>query len=123
MVAIWFGQTKNFVGTKKIRKKLIHELKFLSSNIERVIKTNENFCKTAARTLKDHKHIFLLGSGLGEICAKEGALKIKELTYMHCQALATHNIGNSFFSYIKNHKDTCTFVIALDDESLKDTLT
>lgn len=34
--------------------------------------------------MKFSKHIYLLGTGLGEVVAKEGALKIKELTYTHC---------------------------------------
>jgi glucosamine 6-phosphate synthetase-like amidotransferase/phosphosugar isomerase protein len=42
-----------------------------------------------------------MGSGLAEIATKEGALKIKELTYTHCQALSlTSNLANSFYSYM-----------------------
>lgn len=43
-----------------------------------------DFAKLVAKELKSNKHIFLMGTGLGEIIAKEGALKIKELTYTHC---------------------------------------
>jgi glucosamine 6-phosphate synthetase-like amidotransferase/phosphosugar isomerase protein len=33
-------------------------------------------------------HMYVIGTfGLGEVAAREGSLKIKELTYMHCQAL------------------------------------
>jgi glucosamine 6-phosphate synthetase-like amidotransferase/phosphosugar isomerase protein len=62
--------------------------------------------------LKPHKHLFLLGSGLAEVAAKEGALKIKELTYLHCQALnLSANISNGFYSFLKAHPSPMIFVI------------
>ena len=41
------------------------------------------FSQRVVPVMKSAKHMFLLGQGLGEIAAKEGALKIKELTYIH----------------------------------------
>ena len=34
LVAVWFAQNKNFNATKKIRGKIINELKMLSANIK-----------------------------------------------------------------------------------------
>jgi glucosamine--fructose-6-phosphate aminotransferase (isomerizing) len=48
---------------------------------------------------KDQKHIFLLGSGLGEVISKEGSLKLKELTYKHCQAFSFENMSNGYYSF------------------------
>lgn len=42
------------------------------------------FSKIVINDIKHSKHVFLAGIGLGEISAKEGALKMKELTYLHC---------------------------------------
>lgn len=85
LVSLWFAQRKNFKHSKKIRAAIISELRFLSSNVQKVLEDCVDFSKKVARdTLKNYKHIYLLGTGLGEIVAKEGALKIKELTYTHC---------------------------------------
>lgn len=60
--------------------------------------------------------MFLLGLGLAECIAKEGSLKLKELTYKHCQAYSLTNSSNGYFNYAKNHKKTPTFMIILNDE-------
>lgn len=78
------------------------------------------FAKNCAHLLKDQAHIFLLGLGLGECVAKEGSLKLKELTYKHCQAYSLNNVGNGFFSYSKenttNGGGAFAFYIILEDE-------
>lgn len=66
--------------------------------------------------MKTSKHIYLVGTGLGEIVAKEGALKIKELTYQHCQCLNINNISNHFYNYLKMNPKTPVIFIVLDDQ-------
>ena len=66
--------------------------------------------------MKDQKHIFLVGLGLAECVAKEGSLKMKELTYKHCQAYSLDNVSNGFFSFSKQNPGTYAFFIVLDDE-------
>jgi len=57
-----------------------------------------------------------LGLGLGLTIAKEGSLKLKELTYKHCQAYGMDNCCNGYYNYARANKDTPTFVIILEDE-------
>lgn len=64
--------------------------------------------------MKTHKHILLFGAGLGEAVACEGALKMKELTYIHCQAFGLSDISGSVFSYAKLNGKTATIFIVLD---------
>lgn len=73
------------------------------------------FSKDVAEILKYEKHVFLLGSGLAECIAKEGSLKMKELTYKHCQAYSIDNISNGYFNYAKQHEGTPTFFIIVND--------
>lgn len=37
-----------------------------------------------SRTLSKSKAVLFLGEGLAQAVANEGALKMKELTYLHC---------------------------------------
>jgi glucosamine 6-phosphate synthetase-like amidotransferase/phosphosugar isomerase protein len=57
-----------------------------------------------------------LGDGLAQAVANEGSLKMKELTYLHCQCFPILNISNNFFGYINSTKHTvpCVFIV-LDD--------
>ena len=52
--------------------------------------------------------------------AKEGSLKLKELTYKHCQAYSLNNVSNGFFSYSKQRREqgegAYAFHIILEDE-------
>jgi len=113
LVALWFAHRRSYKQTKAQRASITKELRFLSGNLQTALDNSVDFSKYAVdRLLKGHKHLYLLGSGLGDIAAKEGALKIKELTYLHCQAINLANISNGgFFNYIKSHSTPMIFVI------------
>lgn len=69
-----------------------------------------------AKTMKGARHIFFCGGNdLTEQIAKEGALKMKELTYMHCQSLRIDNIGFSFFGYLKKNPNTNIIFLVTDN--------
>lgn len=81
---------------------MIFELHNLSSNFDKCIQTSSDFARNAALTLSKAKEIFFLGFGLGEAVACEGALKMKELTYLHCQCFNIRSISNHFYNYVRN---------------------
>mmetsp|Transcript_12771 Transcript_12771/g.9259 ORF Transcript_12771/g.9259 Transcript_12771/m.9259 type:complete len:155 (+) Transcript_12771:1386-1850(+) len=94
LVSLWFAQRKNFNATKKLRAQIMQELKFLSGNVKQVLTASGPFCRQVAPLFKDCAHLFLMSTGLGEVAAKEGALKLKELTYIHCQSIPITALGS-----------------------------
>ena len=84
LVSLWFSQRRSYNQTKRTRVQIIHELKALSQNMRHVLESVNDFSKRTAQLFKAEKHIMLFGEGLGEAVALEGALKMKELTYIHC---------------------------------------
>ena len=84
LITVWFAQKKNYKASKELRIKLCHELKELSGKVDHVVNNCEEFSKKVAKLFMNEKHVFLLGLGLSECVAKEGSLKMKELTYKHC---------------------------------------
>lgn len=99
---------------------MIHELKALAQNMRTVLERVNDFSKKVALQLKDHNSIMLFGDGLGEAVACEGALKMKELTYIHCQAFNISEISGSFFSFAKLNPGTAAIFVVLDsDEQAK----
>lgn len=72
-----------------------------------------DFSQHVSIELSKHKDILFLGHEIGEAVAAEGALKMKELTYLHCQSFNLMNIANNFFSFVKirNSAVPCIFVI------------
>jgi len=117
LVSLWFAQRKNYKGSKKLRATIISELRFLSANVQKVLEGCVDFSKAVAKQLRGAKHVYLVGTGLGEVVAKEGALKIKELTYVHCQCLALNNISNHFYNFLKKNPMTPVIFVVLDDHT------
>lgn len=55
-----------------------------------------------------------LGQGLAEAVAQEGCLKMKELTYLHCQAFAISSVANNLFAYAKVNPGMPAIFVVLD---------
>ena len=120
LIALWFAQNKNFNATKKLRSKIINELKMLSANMKKTLETINEKSQEIAKQLKNSKHIFFCGFGIAEYVAKEGALKMKEMTYLHCQSINLQTIGNNFYTYMVKYPRTPAIFIVLDSQKNKD---
>ena len=60
----------------------------------------EKKCKSICEYLKDKTSCFILGKGEMESIAHEGALKIKELSYLHCEAFSMTALKHGPFSLL-----------------------
>lgn len=58
-------------------------------------------CKKLAERLQDKEHIFLLGKGYGEPIALEGALKLKEMAYIHAEGYSGGALKHGPFALIE----------------------
>ncbi len=69
------------------RAKRINELSHLPGAVARVLTRLERI-ETVARSLRDSEHLLFLGRGLAFPTAMEGALKMKEISYIHAEGYA-----------------------------------
>ena len=53
-----------------------------------------------AEGLKNAEHLFYLGRGLDYSLAMEGSLKLKEISYIHCEAYAAGELKHGTISLI-----------------------
>lgn len=70
-----------------------------------------------AESISKKSMIFILGKGPGAAIAKEGALKIKELTYIHAEGFSAGEMKHGPLALIDPelpHSST-VILIALDD--------
>jgi glucosamine--fructose-6-phosphate aminotransferase (isomerizing) len=82
LIAVWFAQKKELNENK--RKDYIRDLRKLSHDIEQTLSQNETKIEDIIEKLfTNRNHCFLLGKGKSESVAKEGSLKIKEISYIH----------------------------------------
>lgn len=82
LVATWFAEKRDMEVNR--RRTLLEDLRRLPTNIQMTFGVREQ-CKAIAASLMNAEHLFVLGKGAGEPIAREGALKIKEITYLHAE--------------------------------------
>lgn len=111
MIAAWFSMHR---GTEVERRKhLIDELRRLPTLVKIALNTREA-CKEIAKTLVDAEHCFVLGKGACESIAREGALKIKEITYLHAEGYAGGALKHGPFALIV--ENTPVILCIFDDQ-------
>lgn len=85
--------------------------------IEKTIKTVNTFCKKIARRLGKAKDLYYEGYGISHPIALEGALKLKEITYRHCEGIFSSEFKHGPLSAIEKGFPVL-FVSAPNDGSL-----
>lgn len=86
LVALYLGQVRGTQWADEIRA-VIRDLARISGQVECVLETMEPV-RALARSLADKKTVLFLGRHVGYPVALEGALKLKELAYMHAEGFA-----------------------------------
>ena len=99
MIAIWFAQIKNINSEK--RKKYIKDLKKLYIDIEDTITISDYEMDKYIRSFSNQNSCFILGKGKGEAIAKEGSLKIKEISYIHAEGYSSSCLKHGPFALLK----------------------
>ena len=83
LMALKFASLKNEINEEQLAKSL-SEVTHLSHAITEVLEKEEEIKKIAEKYV-DHKGFFFLGRGACYPIALEGALKLKEITYLHAE--------------------------------------
>ncbi|MET7473057.1 glutamine--fructose-6-phosphate transaminase (isomerizing) [Streptomyces sp. NPDC005648] len=86
LVALYLGQVRGTKWGDEISA-VIRDLSRISCEVERVLETMEPV-RQLARSLADKDTVLFLGRHVGYPVALEGALKLKELAYMHAEGFA-----------------------------------
>jgi glutamine---fructose-6-phosphate transaminase (isomerizing) len=74
---------------------------------------NINIVKDIVKKLEYREHFFILGRGQNFVTAKEGALKIKEITYKHFEAFSAGELKHGVIALIEN--DTPVITVLSND--------
>lgn len=119
LIACWFAQNRP-EGNHTKMDELIQSMHRLPIAIGIALRTRQQ-CEQVAEKLMSSEHLFVLGRGYGEPIAYEGALKIKELSYLHAEGYPGGALKHGPFALIEDAKDgkngaTPIILIVLDDE-------
>ncbi len=91
----------------------------LPKKIEETLKTSE-IVKEFSKKVYQEKDMFFLGRGIDETVAKEGALKLKEISYIHAESYAAGELKHGPIALIEN--DVTVIGIMTDPKLVEKTI-
>ena len=100
MIAIWFSQVKGTYINK--RQQVIKDLMKLEFNVKTTIENIKDQLKHLVENIS-FGSLFVLGKGECEAIAKEGALKIKEVSYLHAEGYSSSALKHGPFALIQDN--------------------
>lgn len=100
LVALYLGQIRGTKWGDEIRT-VIRQLSEISGAVEQVLGTMEPV-RELARSLAGHDTVLFLGRHVGYPVALEGALKLKELAYMHAEGFAAGELKHGPIALIED---------------------
>ncbi|PWA23478.1 hypothetical protein CCH79_00006044, partial [Gambusia affinis] len=111
---IMFGlmMSEDRLSLQKRRLDIIHGLKMLPELIKKVLSLDEKI-KTIANELYQQRSLLVMGRGYNYATCLEGALKIKEITYMHSEGILAGELKHGPLALID--KDMPVIMIIMRD--------
>jgi glucosamine--fructose-6-phosphate aminotransferase (isomerizing) len=112
LISIWFSFHRG--KSQNTRIEVVKSLRNLSIDVEETLKCFDQ-CKKIAKIITAQNNCFILGRGMACPIAYEGALKMKEISYINAQGYPAGSLKHGPFALIE--KGTPIFLISLDDDS------
>ncbi|XP_066256505.1 glutamine--fructose-6-phosphate aminotransferase [isomerizing] 2-like isoform X3 [Euwallacea similis] len=98
------------LSLKRRREEIIEGLTNLQEQIRQVLKLDERV-KALAEELYDKKSLLIMGRGFNYATCLEGALKVKELTYMHSEGIMAGELKHGPLALVDTHMPVIMIVM------------
>lgn len=100
--------------------KAVAEIKGITDKVSRAIEWNEDKLKRLSQQFKDRKDFYYIARGINFAIASEGALKLKEVSYIHAEGMPAGELKHGTLALIE--PGTPVVVICPDDYTHNETL-
>ena len=114
LFALYVAQSKKKLN-KEVIQSLIFELQELPHKVEEILETVEPL-REMTRGFKDSTSVLFLGRHVGFPAALEGALKLKELAYMHAEGFAGGELKHGPIALIESGTPVIAIMPAAQSE-------
>ena len=118
LLAVFLGRRLGKITLEEYQKH-IRDLEAISELTEKQLKISSTACEVADE-IKDAEHIYFIGRGTDYALCLEGALKLKEISYIHCEAYPAGELKHGTISLIE--KGTPVIAVCLREDILPKTL-
>jgi len=119
IVLYWLAMSQSSADIRRSAE-LLAEMRQLPEKVTQVL-NNEGAIAESARYLSKYENIFFIGRGMNYAIAMEGALKLKEISYIHAEAYAAGEIKHGPFALLGSN--TPVIAIVCQDNTYEAVLT
>jgi len=100
MVMFALSLSEDRASKQKRREEIMEGLSKISDQIKAVLEQDQKIKELCEKKFKGQKSILLLGRGSQHATALEGALKIKEISYLHCEAVMSGELKHGVLALV-----------------------
>lgn len=118
LLAAFLGNKTGFLSPEQCRD-FSQELSSAPEKLENELRLNDT-ARLAAEKLKNSEHIYFIGRNTDYALSMEGALKMKEISYIHCEAYPAGELKHGTISLIE--KGTPVIALCFRRDIFKKTL-
>jgi glucosamine--fructose-6-phosphate aminotransferase (isomerizing) len=108
LIAFKLASLKNKLGADELSKYIMH-LKELPRKVREVLDNSEKILNIALE-LKNVESVFFIGRGINYPLSLEGALKLKEISYIHAEGFAAGELKHGPFALLTQVTPVITIV-------------
>lgn len=119
MLAIWLGEKRDALSGDETRQ-LVEDLARIPQQMDSTLASVRQVCANLAKRYRDARDVLFLGRGYNYPIALEGALKLKEISYVHAEGYAAGEMKHGPIALID--ATVPVFVLATKDSSYERTL-
>lgn len=109
LVMIALSLSDDRISMIQRHKEIIDGLKKIPQQIKEVLKLEDKIKELCSSSLNDQKSLLLLGRGYQYASALEGALKIKEISYMHSEGVLAGELKHGVLALVDDQLPIIAF--------------
>ena len=98
MALYWMAMTSSITDTRR-QSALLTELRQLPGKVQQIL-DDETGITELAKYMSKYEHAFFIGRGINYPIALEGALKLKEISYIHAEGYAAGELKHGPFALL-----------------------
>ncbi len=110
LIAVYLGRQRNLSVSEG--KEILSELTIIPEKVEKILKRRKKI-KKKAKKYKDFDHFLFMGRRYNYPTAMEGALKLKEISYIHAEGYSAAEMKHGPIALIDDNFPT--FAVCLED--------
>lgn len=118
MIGVELAKLKKEISVDEYHE-IVEKLKEIPGKVEETLKIEQK-CIEIAEKIKDSKSAFYIGRGLDDSVGKEGALKLKEISYIYTESFAAGELKHGTIALIE--EKTPVIAILTQDKLFEKTI-